>query len=36
MPLYISSMYKDKSRPDDTSNYDEDAKNFDADANQMD
>jgi hypothetical protein len=36
MPLYIPSMCKDKSRPDDTSNYNEDAENFDADANQMD
>src|SRR5262249_2541280 len=36
MPLYISLMCKDKSRPDDTSNYNEDAENLDADANQMD
>ena len=36
MSLYISLMCKDKSRPDDTSNYNEDAENLDADANQMD
>jgi hypothetical protein len=29
-------MRKQQSRPDDTSDYDEDAENFDADTNQMD
>jgi hypothetical protein len=36
MPLHISLMRKEQSRPYNTSNYNEDAENFDAYSNQMD
>jgi hypothetical protein len=36
VPLYISFMGKEQSRPDNTSNYNEDAEKFDAYPNQVD